>query len=319
METPPQQPDYSTLALAVDGGGTKTALLLFDSRTGATLATAECQGINKFPRNDSHTDGIINEGIAELRRKYPFRTVAHSWLALAGLDWCAKALSVRHPELGCVRVLTDITAVLGLLDRSQPGTIIHAGTGSFAVAWAAPHSASYCGGSGWIIGDPGSGVDLGRRALLALRTEPSSAQQHLARAIENSLSQPAIDIIRDLYRSSAPASILASLAPTVIRCAGEADPLCLAIIRQSVSQLLQQASTLSTDLRLAANRPLYLSGGILNLDPVRQIAIDCIGERPQYGEAIALKKAPVDGVRTLMLDYFQRDISPPTLKRFNVS
>lgn len=313
----PQKGDRS-LSLAVDGGGTKTAFLLFDWQSGDRLARAECPGINKFPRKDQHTTAILGCGLEELRKQHPFQTLSHSWLALAGPDWNAELISKNHPELGCLRIIPDITAVLGAVDRSQPGVVIHAGTGSFAAAWTAPDAAFYTGGAGWIIGDPGSGVDLGRRALRAQRSCPAADIQCLKQAIEEQFAKPLAEVVSDLYGHPDPSSILASIAPAVIAGTHQGDPLCLLIVNDSTLQLLSQATTLASTMGLAASAPLFVSGRLLNFERTRQAVTRHISKLGHFRTLIPLTTPPLEGVQSLMINTLRHQLAPPVLKRFNI-
>lgn len=305
------------LLLAVDSGGTKTDFLLLDGNSRRQLARAKGPGLNKLPRISSRTDDILRNGLQTLREQYPFERIDHSWLALAGPDWQADELLRRHSELGALKIIPDVTAVLGLIDRSSPGVIIHAGTGSFVVAWTDSQATYYGGASGWIIGDPGSGIDLGRRALLAQRSLPRSELRILDQHIEARMNRSATEIIAGLYRDPDPAALLASLAPAVLGGAADGDSLCLSIVRNSTELLLEQAESLATSIGIPAGSPIFAGGSILTSTVVRHILKRTSDHRSRFGELVFLANAPVEGVVTLMLNALHGHSEPPTLKRFN--
>ena len=70
---------------------------------------------------------------------------------------------------GKVTTTDDSVPVLELATAGAPGLVLHAGTGSFVAARTADGATHYAGGLGWKLGDPGSGYDIGRRAVALAR------------------------------------------------------------------------------------------------------------------------------------------------------
>ena len=165
--------------IGVDGGGTKTELILINS-AGATLATHIAPGCNPSSLGPDQARAIVSEAITRLRAQVaePLTiTATHLYMAGAPAFWREVAASLH----GCGTVTTgpDSLPVLELATGGRPGLVLHAGTGSFVTARAPDGSVHYAGGLGWRFGDPGSGHDLGRRALaqalLELQARPAGA------------------------------------------------------------------------------------------------------------------------------------------------
>ena len=149
--------------IGVDGGGTKTELILINS-AGATLATHIAPGCNPSSLGPDQARAIVSEAITRLRAQVaePLTiTATHLYMAGAPAFWREVAASLH----GCGTVTTgpDSLPVLELATGGRPGLVLHAGTGSFVTARAPDGSVHYAGGLGWRFGDPGSGHDLGRR------------------------------------------------------------------------------------------------------------------------------------------------------------
>lgn len=93
-------------------------------------------------------------------------------VAMAGMDRPQQvnrmlaSLTQACPNTG-IQVINDALAALSAGTRGGSGVVLIAGTGSIAVAQARDGSIYRSGGYGYLIGDEGSGFDMGRRGLMA--------------------------------------------------------------------------------------------------------------------------------------------------------
>jgi glucosamine kinase len=166
------------------------------------------------------------------------------------------------------RVTNDAELALAGL-RGEPGVALIAGTGSIAlgVDWAG--CVVRVGGWGHLIGDEGSGYDIGRRALrVALRMadgrEPRGAL--LDRVLAHFGAGGHEELIERVYAEQGKSAV-AGLAPAVLREARGGDVVAGAIVREAADELAQAAATAArmisgVDDALA----LALSGGLLVAD-----------------------------------------------------
>ncbi len=289
------------MKIGVDGGGTKTELILIDDH-GEVVARRLTGGCNPNTAGADAARITLEEALATLAAHFP---VSHTLLCMAGAPsfWRETAEMLNAGELfGEVTALDDSRPVLELATRGHPGLVLHAGTGSFVAAQAPDGSLHYAGGTGWRFGDPGSGYDLGRRAISKALLELQGWQ------LPTSLSTLVRDhtglvhaaaITRHFYQHADPNKQIAALAPGLLRLAAEGDHAAHLIVAESVTALLQLAEDVIAKLfpgwHLDTLRAA-VSGPILTHPAVRPILAtrSSLTLRP-------LEDPPVEGVRRLLL------------------
>lgn len=289
------------MKIGVDGGGTKTELILIDDR-GEVVARRTTDGCNPNIAGPENARITLEEALATLAAHFP---VSHTLLCMAGAPafWQETAESLNAGALfGEVVATDDSRPVLELATHGRPGLVIHAGTGSFIAAQAPDGSIHYAGGTGWRFGDPGSGYDLGRlaisRALLELQGWHLPTSLSTVVRDHTGLSQPTA-ISRYFYQHPEANKQIAALAPVILRLAAEGDPAANQVVTDSVTALLQLAEDVLTKLfpgwHLDTVRAA-VSGPILTHAAVRSVLAtrSSLNLRP-------LDEAPVEGVRRLLL------------------
>jgi len=220
-------------------------------------------------------------------------------MAGSGAVW--KAFADGLTGFGRVETTDDSRPVLELATQGKPGVVLHAGTGSFVAARAPDGSVHYAGGLGWRFGDPGSGYDLGRRAigraLLDLQGwQPASRLGSLV--LEQTHLPDAASITRHFYRDPDANQKIAALAPFVLRLAAEGDFAAKEIVAASVGELLELATQVATKLFTASlldSVPAGLSGPILTHPAV---AAAIAGRSPL--PLTPVEGTPIEGVRRLL-------------------
>ncbi|MDF3056667.1 MAG: ATPase [Rariglobus sp.] len=289
------------MKIGVDGGGTKTELILIDDR-GEVIARRLTSGCNPSIAGPEAARITLEEALATLAAHFP---VSHTLLCMAGAPafWRETAEVLTAGELfGEVTALDDSRPVLELATSGRPGLVLHAGTGSFVAAHAPDGTLHYAGGTGWRFGDPGSGYDLGRRAISKALLELQGWQ------LPTSLSTLLRDhtghvhvaaITRYFYQHAEPNKQIAALAPALLRLAEEGDHAAHQIVTESVTALLQLAEDVITKLFAGWHRDTLragVSGPILTHPAVRPILAtrSSLNLRP-------VEDPPVEGVRRLLL------------------
>jgi N-acetylglucosamine kinase-like BadF-type ATPase len=289
------------MKIGVDGGGTKTELILIDDH-GEVVARRLTGGCNPNTTGPEAARITLEEALATLAAHFP---VSHTLLCMAGAPafWRETAESLNAGELfGQVTALDDSRPVLELATNGSPGLVLHAGTGSFIAAQAPDGSLHYAGGTGWRFGDPGSGYDLGRRAISKALLELQGWQ------IPTSLSTLLRDhtglthsasITRHFYQHADSNRQIAALAPALLRLAAEGDPAAHQIVTASVTALLQLSESVIAKLfpgwHLDTLRAA-VSGPILTHAAVRPI----LATRSSLNLRM-IEDPPVEGVRRLLL------------------
>lgn len=289
------------MKIGVDGGGTKTDLILIDDR-GDIIARRVTGGCNPNTHGPDAARITLEEAMATLAAHFP---VSHTLLCMAGAPgfWRETAELLTAGQLfGEVTALDDSRPVLELATHGRPGLVLHAGTGSFVAAHAPDGALHYAGGTGWRFGDPGSGYDLGRRAiskaLLELQGwQLSTSLSTLLRDHTGLIHAPAIT--RHFYQHEEPNKQIAALAPALLRLAAEGDHAAHQIVAESITDLLKLAEDVITKLfpgwHLDTLRAA-VSGPILTHPAVRPLLAtrSSLNLRP-------IEEPPIEGVRRLLL------------------
>ena len=296
------------LLIGVDGGGTKTELILVDS-AGAIVATHLAPGCNPSQVGPDQARTLIAGALAALRAKVPAGTVQRTLLCMAGSPLFWSEFAATLSGYGRVSTADDSLPVLELATGGRPGLVLHAGTGSFVAARAPDGSIHYAGGLGWKFGDPGSGFDLGRRGLgvapLELQARPAGAAlSPLAAALcaHTGLADYAANS-RHFYTDPAANATIAAFAPRVLELAEADCGPAQQVVADSITDFARQADDVIHGLfpRPAAKLPCGISGKILNSAPAVFALHSLAGKLSWPVELHFLDTAPIEGVRRLLL------------------
>lgn len=296
----------SGFKIGVDGGGTKTECVLIDAG-GAIVARHLAPASNPNVVGPEQARHIVTAALAALRAQAPAGTpppvLTHLYMAGSRSFW----LDVARQLAGCgeVAVFHDALPVLELATQGQAGLVLHAGTGSFVAARAPDGSTHYAGGLGWRFGDPGSGYDLGRRAIARALLElqgwaPASRLSAVVRsAVAPGEAADAAAVTRYFYQHPEPNREIAALSPAVLRLAGEGEAAARQIAIESTAGLLALATQVVAKLfpgMAPASLRAGLSGPILT-HPVVARAFAAASQLP----LVPVEGSPVDGIRRLLL------------------
>jgi glucosamine kinase len=297
-----------TYKIGVDGGGTKTECILIDEG-GAILARHIAPGCNPSVAGTEQARLIITDALCSViaQSKIGSRqseiSTTHIYSAGNRAWWRETAATLTG--FGKVVTADDSHPVLELATRGQPGLVLHAGTGSFVAAHAPDGSIHYAGGVGWRFGDPGSGYDLGRRAIGRglLELQGWAPASRLGPTVRDQTqlgeSADAAAVTRFFYLHADPNRQVAALAPAVLRLAAEGDHTAQQLVAESVGDLVTLATRVAT--RLFPNTPFDtlpagLSGPILN----HPVVVQTVSARAPFALA-PITEPPIEGVRRLLL------------------
>ena len=297
------------LSIGVDGGGTKTELILIDA-AGKTLAGHIGPGCNPSQVGPDQARTLLTEALAALRARHPDGTVEQTLICTAGSPPFWREFAATLAGYGRVTTVDDSRPVLELATDGQPGLVLHAGTGSFVAARAPDGAIHYAGGLGWKFGDPGSGFDLGRRglglALLELQaarggTAPLSPLATALCAHTGLADYPANS--RLFYSDPGANALIAGFAPRVLELAAADCGPAQQVVADSITDLARQADTVIHRLfpRTAAKLPCGVSGKILNSPPAVFALRSLAGKLNWPVELRFIDTAPIEGVRRLLL------------------
>lgn len=293
--------------IGVDGGGTKTECILIDA-AGGILARHIAPGCNPTVVGFDQARLVMTDALCQLvRSAFGDRptpiALTHIYTAGNRAFWRETAATLT--DFGRVHTADDSHPVLELATRGRPGLVLHSGTGSFVAARAPDGSLHYAGGLGWRFGDPGSGYDIGRRAigraLLELQgwAPPSRLGPSVRDHTQLGAGADAAAVTRFFYQHPDPNRQIASLAPVILRLASEADPTAQHLVVESAAELLALGTQVAT--KLFPDTPLDtvptgLSGPLLTHPVVWEA---CVARSPLPLKPV--EGTPIEGVRRLLL------------------
>lgn len=194
-----------------------------------------------------------------------------------------------------VVVTTDIVAAhSGALD-GQSGVVLVAGTGAVAFGVSGSGKTTLVDGTGYLIGDAGSGFAVGRAGLAAAMRHHDGRRGGSGRLARFAVDQygPLAELPGRLHSDPAPARAVASFAPAVAQAARAGDPAAASIWRDAVSEL---ADTAMAACRALADhdRRVAVTGSLFDLtdlvtDP---FAVTMAARQP----GVVVRRATGDGV-----------------------
>lgn len=293
--------------IGVDGGGTKTELILLDS-DGAELARHIATGCNPSQVGADQAREILATALRELTAKHP-GPVSHALLCMAGSGAFWRETAAALKDFGAVTTLDDSLPVLELATNGAPGLVVHAGTGSFIAARGLDGTIHYVGGLGWKFGDPGSGFDLGRRALGAALLELQSLSASsippsplLVAMREHTGLTDYSSNSRFFYNDPEANAKIARFAPRVLALADNHCAAAQQVVSNSVGGLVQQADQLISRLfpNPAGKFPCGVSGRILNSAVTANVLRTAVDRLNWPVELHFMDTPPIEGVKRLL-------------------
>ncbi|MSU24545.1 MAG: ATPase [Opitutus sp.] len=263
--------------IGVDGGGTKTECILVDA-SGTIIARHLAPGCNPNVVGPDQARLIVTDALVALTSSLnlqlpaPTGSVSATLLFMSGLPGFWSEFAASLTDFGRVTAALDSLPTLELATHGAPGLVIHAGTGSFVAARAPDGTIHYAGGTGWRFGDPGSGYELGRRAIARALLElqgwlPASRLGPTVR--DHTPLGAAADaraITRYFYSHAEPNRVIAALAPAILRLAAEGDHTAHQVLIESAGELVELATRVATKLFPGTpldTVPTGLSGALL--------------------------------------------------------
>jgi len=290
--------------IGIDGGGTKTECILVDA-SGAVVAQHLAPGCNPNVVGREEAARIVTRALADLVSEFRIPNSDFLLLCMAGSRPFWREFGAALAGYGRVVVTDDSLPVLELATAGGPGLVLHAGTGSFVAARSeagAITGAHYAGGLGFRFGDPGSGYDLGRRAvargLLEIQgwESPSGLGPLLQSATGLATNET---ILGYFYNDPAPNPKIAALAPAVLSLATAGDATARALAIDSASGLLDLAIRVAARVfpaTPAASLRAGLSGSLLT----HPLIAEALTARSPF-PLTPVTAAPIEGVRRLLL------------------
>jgi N-acetylglucosamine kinase-like BadF-type ATPase len=298
--------DFHNLFLGVDGGGTKTHIVLLDAEknvVGEAYSGAsnplrvgiEKAAANIFAAVDTACDNAglnqgdivaIECGLAGVRR--------------ADLRQLLRRLVTERFRVKTVEVITDAEIALFAATQGAEGLCVIAGTGSVCIGQNSKGEKAIAGGWGPLAGDEGGGAGIARRALQAV------AKASDGRGQPTNLSDLAVDYFRAgrledlsvaIYAPQIDNTRIAGFARFVIETAQAGDRVAISVLEEAGRELGLAAKAVIRELKIGRRKfPIGYVGGIFNagdlifkplLETVHEIAPKAFVSAPKFSPAAA--------------------------------
>ncbi|MFC5703207.1 BadF/BadG/BcrA/BcrD ATPase family protein [Cohnella faecalis] len=262
--------------IGLDGGGSKTYCVIGDGEGRLTfLSRGSSSNMKSKPWTEVRK--VLSESIMECwdngrEEESELNTV---FLGMAGSD---------RPEdrerIGCFLeellpsnrefvVRSDALSAMASGTWGEPGIILIAGTGSIATSYN-PATDEYhrVGGWGYVLGDEGSGYQIGRSGLISMLHQFDGRGPYTA-ITEKVLRQWKMDnasqLITYVYENEELRKTVAEAARAVLDSAAEGDQVANRIIDEAIGELILLVETLAgKGSRREERSPLVIAGGLFD-------------------------------------------------------
>lgn len=259
--------------LGLDGGGTKTAAVILDSEgkeLGRGQGGSGNVATNTLPALQSSLQSAVKSALRSARLK-PRTHFAAVCAGVAGYSAEASRNVFRElmqNEIAADTYLLEPDYVIAYWGAAhgEPGVVIIAGTGAVAYGRNAEGRTHKEDGLGYLLGDRGSGYDMGMHALRhAVERLQEGRRDALTEAILNHADAETLNaLIQWLYSDARPARI-AALAPVVGKLAQAGDAAAGFLAVTMANQLRSSVRLTQHRLGLSLDTPVYPLGGLWQL------------------------------------------------------
>lgn len=290
--------------LGIDGGGTKTDFQLINSR-GEISGGLTTEGVNSHYATVDGALGTLRRGVMEICRqvspggRIPIRGTI---ISMAGISDAFRRAVGSIRDWGEIFLVGDHVPVLHMCGTGDSCLVVHAGTGSF-VTTRFQNRSQIWGGYGYLLQDPGSGSELGRRALRRLFDEYTgiASNTEFGSNIRSVYGMESFsDLIESVYGNSSSASTFAECARVILEGVEAGDAQAVTIVKQSFGELAELV------VRVVRKLPSYpedtaLSGKIFSSPRSARLMREALASQGLQGEWKCIAAPPIEGVRKMLI------------------
>ncbi len=271
--------------LGIDGGGTKTVCVISDTE-GRLLSSGKGRSSNYLRIGEEEAKRsiktAIQKGLQKCGVEIPRFKVAYLGMAGAGRPRGVMALRSIMDRLDVAdKIVVDTDAAVALAGATacRPGVVLISGTGSIAFGINRDGDRRRVGGWGYLLGDEGSGYDIGRRGLVAaLRAYDGRGEKTvlLERFLFRFEANSVGELIDRVYSRGAKIDEISSLSRVIVEAARDGDTVSQRILRGAAEELTQAVVAVVRQLKMENDEfELALMGGMFKVEdliatPVRE-------------------------------------------------
>jgi N-acetylglucosamine kinase-like BadF-type ATPase len=294
--------------LCVDGGQTKTAVVLFEDN-GVQIHTWQTRPLTT-PSRPGAADNLrlmVRDLAEELRRRLASSGSALPKVAcfsltgfLEGDDLMPSIVREETrtalPETEKIHTVPDYVGNWAAATRGEPGIVVISGGGAVAYGRIASGDSLRVGGWGHLLGDEGSGYWIGLEAIKAtLRSWagiiPKTALE--AHVMETLGAEDDRQVLSRVYSGSFSEAEIAGLVLLVASLASDGDESSDRIIEEAAYYLASMAEAVQKRL---GQLPIYLSGGVFGAASMPERFKRSLAGLGRDTQVMTVVSDPLDGV-----------------------
>ena len=286
--------------LGIDGGGTKTALILTDSKHNV-IRTLRAENCNPFDIGMEGAQRVLRNAIDEICGNIPKSSIVAFAGIAGGASGNNKQIFRDFFRSFHFRLYDNDTDNSNLLEAGlgdQDGMALILGTG--ICGWSRLNgNSSRAAGWGYLIDKGGSAYNLGQAALSAYydAVDGIQAWSPLSEAVKEKYPEGEQALLTEIYQGGK--KFVASFASLVFDAIAQGDPLAEEILRRNMDAAAETVRVLG---RRFPERcypiPVVLAGGLTNQPLVLSALQEALGNDEKFSLQI-LKTEPVHGAVSL--------------------
>lgn len=315
--------------MGVDGGGSKTRCLVCDCQ--GTIMGSGLSGPSNYHAVGEEQaklalDESIGQALSHLGAEVDIAVMA---LGMSGVDRPADIkvmtglVASMDRSVGQLLVNNDGFVAWAGATLTRPGIVVISGTGSIILGVDKYGHRARAGGWGPVLGDEGSGYDIGRRAMSAALKEydGTGAATQLTPLIMNELELSQIDqLVEKVYVQGMPRHRIAALTNLVFAATEGGDAVAREILISCAHALAQ--GVLAVKRKLDFSEPafdLVLCGGaLMSAKCYREFVATETRDMTPGVRVISPAASPAVGALLLALQADGRPVTPEVLTNLGV-
>lgn len=282
--------------LGIDGGGTKTALVLTDSNL-EVIRTLRAENCNPFDIGVDEAQRVLRKAIDEICDTIPKSSVVAFAGIAGGSSGNMKQVFHNFFHSFNFRMYDNHSDNLNLLEAGlggQDGMVLIMGTG--ICGWSCLNGEySRAAGWGYLIDNGGSAYDLGREVLQAYYRAVDGMEpwSPLSEAVKKACPEGEHALISKIYDGGK--KYIASFAPLLFKALESEDSLAEEILNRNMAAAARVIETVGSRFPLNIDHiPVVLAGGLTEQPKVLSCLQASLRE-PQRYQLKILKTEPVYG------------------------
>lgn len=257
--------------MGVDGGGSKLVSILFDQ----DLNLISTGGGGSINLNFATLDEVKASMVQSITKCLPegFKEpIQCCCITMPGpADLYIKLLSDFCPVLE-QKSLSEGTICLLAGIQKQKGIVALSGTGSGVFNIIDPEHLTHLGGWGALIGDEGSGFDIGCKGMrAAIHSYDTRGPKTILEEWIQSYFQAEdfLDVRRIIYQYPSFRSVIAKLCLLVLKAANQGDEVAKEIMQEAGSDMAKQVLSIMRRDLISSDRPdIVVSGSVWKGNPI---------------------------------------------------